>query len=390
MSSLMQPKNPDLTLDQYIDHLVAYAKKHQASDLHFEPGEKGYLIRYRIDGLLQKVDVIEKNLGHRLVAKFKVMAQINIAETRRPQDGRMHIKHQGHQLDFRLSTLPTVMGEKLVIRVLCKQNQSFGLGSLGFNPTQLALFKSCLARPQGLILITGPTGSGKTQSLYAALSHLNQEHLNLTSVEDPVEIFLEGMTQVQVNHAIDLDFSQALRSILRQDPDVIMIGEIRDLETAEIAIKAAQTGHLVLASLHTKSADQAIQRLLSLGISLAEMNHSMELVTAQRLLRKLCEQCKQPEPKAGDYLKKLGINDVHIQKSVQLFRAHGCEACNHGYRGRFAVFECIQNLSNLCTESHQVAKKRQLTLLDAALEKLTQGLTSIQEIQRVLSLDIPS
>tara|TARA_B100001094_G_scaffold333457_1_gene412831 strand:- start:19752 stop:20975 length:1224 start_codon:yes stop_codon:yes gene_type:complete len=381
----------ELSITEYIEHIFNYALTHQACDIHIEPFLDHYRIRFRIDGLLHPLCTETKEQGIKICTHLKVLAQLNIAEHRRPQDGRAQVHLPSCVLDFRLSSLPTLYGEKIVMRLQNTQKQKFHLDTLGFSTSQLQNIKRSLAKPQGLILITGPTGSGKTVSLYAALKYLNAPTKNLSTVEDPVEISLDGVNQVQANPQIDLSFAHILRALLRQDPDILMIGEIRDLETADIALKAAQTGHLVLSSLHTHSAYATLNRLINLGLSIDALVQSLELVIAQRLLRKLCPYCKQPNTQVTAQLKQLNLS---VTEGTCFYQAQGCSDCYQGYKGRIAVYEMMPmspSLRQALTHGHIQDHTEQTSqyktyddLFTAGLHKAQQGLTSLDEVLRVI------
>ena len=389
-SSFLESIQNEMNISNYVEHLFHYALTHQVCDIHIEPCVNAYRIRLRIDGVLHSLCSEQKEKGIKICTHLKVLAKLNIAEQRRPQDGRAQFNHATGSLELRINSLPTVHGEKIVMRLQSRQHQRLGLEHLGFNPKQLQQMQYALAKPQGLILITGPTGSGKTVSLYSALSYLNHSTKNLSTGEDPVEISLDGINQVHVNAQIDFSFASALRALLRQDPDILMIGEIRDLETADVALKAAQTGHLVLSSLHTSSAWAAISRLLQLGIHRTPLVQSLELIVAQRLLRKLCVHCKQPDSNAHQKLARL---QLAYKDTYRFYRAQGCALCHSGYQGRIAIYDMMPMTSALqynlihaqsCDDA-QTTHTSCEPLLKAAIEKVKQGLTSFEEIFRVLA-----
>jgi type IV pilus assembly protein PilB len=380
----------DIPIIKFIDQILSDAIEKHSSDVHFEPYEEFYRIRFRIDGLLYDITKTEISLGKRFSARLKIMANLDIAEKRLPQDGRFTLKLVNDQKqDCRLSVCPTMFGEKLVVRILNPINASLNIEHLGFDEKARQLFDKYIQQPQGLILVTGPTGSGKTITLYTALNILNQSTKNIFTVEDPVEINLHGINQVEINYKTGLDFVTALRAFLRQDPDVIMIGEIRDVETAQIAIKAAHTGHLVLATLHTNSAATSVTRLLSMGIPAFDLASSLSLVVAQRLVRKLCVHCKQQQNLPEKVLVENGL-----EANAVVYTAEGCERCNQGYRGREAVFEMLPitpAISDLIMQHSNVAKiEKQMRLLniptlrEAALIKVKNGITTLEEINRVV------
>ena len=333
----------DAPIVVYINKILIDAIRKGASDLHFEPYEKEYRIRFRVDGVLTEIAKPPVSLSSRLSARIKVISNLDIAEKRKPQDGRIKLKISAKKsIDFRVSTLPTIWGEKVVMRILDSSSALMGIDALGYEEEQKALYLEALAQPQGMILVTGPTGSGKTVSLYTGLHILNTSERNISTAEDPVEINLSGINQVQMNIKAGLDFSSALRAFLRQDPDIIMVGEIRDLETAEISIKAAQTGHLVLSTLHTNSAAETLTRLANMGVPTYNIASSVSLIIAQRLARKLCPRCKEPEQDLPhDELIAQGFTDAQIN-SMTLFKPVGCSECTHGYKGRVGIYEVLK------------------------------------------------
>jgi type IV pilus assembly protein PilB len=381
---------------KYINKVLLDAIKGGASDIHFEPYEKSYRVRFRTDGILQEVARPPVNLAGRMAARLKVMSQMDISERRLPQDGRIKLKvSKTRAIDFRVNTLPTLFGEKVVLRILDPSAAKLGIDALGYEDFQKKLYMDALAQSQGMILVTGPTGSGKTVSLYTGLNILNTPELNISTAEDPVEINLEGVNQVQMHTRIGFTFAEALRSFLRQDPDIIMVGEIRDLETAEIAIKAAQTGHLVLSTLHTNSAPETLTRLMNMGVPSFNIATSVSLIIAQRLARKLCPVCKKPAtdiPPA--ILTEEGFDEIGIARSeLQLFHPVGCQSCNGGYKGRLGVYEVVRitpAIANLIMEGGnslqiaRVAKEAGFNnLRTSALRKVAMGLTSLEEANRV-------
>ncbi|WP_092748689.1 type IV-A pilus assembly ATPase PilB [Acinetobacter boissieri] len=388
--------NPnELPIIKYVNALLFDAIRLKASDLHFEPYEKSYRVRYRIDGILREIANPPVDEANRISSRLKVMSQMDISEKRMPQDGRIKLKvAEDKAIDFRVNSLPTLFGEKIVLRILDPSSAMLGIDVLGYEPAQKKLFLDALHQPQGMVLITGPTGSGKTVSLYTGLNILNTESANISTAEDPVEINLEGINQVNVNAKVGLNFATALRSFLRQDPDIIMVGEIRDIETAEIAIKAAQTGHMVLSTLHTNSAPETLTRLRNMGVPSFNIATSVNLVIAQRLVRKLCSRCKRPINIPNKSLLELGFtNDDLTQKSVTIFEAVGCSECRDGYKGRLGVYEVMKitpEIAQLIMEdanSLQIAKKAQElgfnNLRRSGLNKVMQGLTTLQEVNRV-------
>ena len=333
----------DAPIVKFVNKVLFDAIKMAASDIHFEPYEKEYRIRIRSDGILREVVKPPKGLSPRLAARLKVMARLDISERRAPQDGRIQLKlSKNRSIDFRVSTLPTLFGEKIVLRILDPGSARMGVDALGYEEDQKKLYLDALDRPQGMILVTGPTGSGKTVSLYTGLDILNEPERNISTAEDPVEINMEGVNQVHVNPKVGLNFAQVLRSFLRQDPDVLMVGEIRDLETAEIAVKAAQTGHLVLSTLHTNSAPETITRMLNMGVPAYNIASSVSLIIAQRLARRLCKYCAEDEvgvPK--DALLELGFTE-ELLKGATIKRAVGCNQCRKGYSGRVGIYEVVK------------------------------------------------
>lgn len=374
-----------------VEALLQESLRQQASDLHFEPGDGHYRIRLRCDGLLQVASQADASLAARITAHLKVMAGLDIAERRHPQDGRMVLTPpQGAAVEFRISTLPTLWGEKIVMRRIASASACLELEQLGMEAEQILQYRTALEHPQGLILITGPTGSGKTQSLYAGLKHVNRPEVNITTAEDPVEIQLPGINQVNVSSRHGPGFASTLRALLRQDPDIIMIGEIRDLETAEIAIRAAQTGHLVLSTLHTGSAAQALTRLRNMGVPAFDIASSVRLVVAQRLVRRLCRHCREPCSLTRQAVSTEGITPVLGFKA----RPGGCPQCRRGYSGRIGIYEIVhldEALQNLVmTSDDPGAIDRHLLaqglpgLHRAGLRKVAQGLTSLDEVHRVI------
>lgn len=381
---------------RFVNKVLLDAIKMGASDIHFEPYEKTYRVRFRIDGILQEMAKPPANLAIRLAARLKVMSQMDISERRMPQDGRIKMKiSKTRAIDFRVNSLPTLFGEKIVLRILDPSSAKLGIDALGYEDFQKQMYLDALAQPQGMILVTGPTGSGKTVSLYTGLNILNTPERNISTAEEPVEINLEGINQVNVNTRVGLTFAEALRSFLRQDPDIVMVGEIRDLETAEIAIKAAQTGHLVLSTLHTNSAPETLTRLLNMGVPTFNVATTVSLIIAQRLARRLCSHCKKEAKDIPDeILKEEGFLDIRIPKEeLTLFHPVGCDKCVNGYKGRVGVYEVVRitpEISRIIMEggnSIQIAEaaKREgfFDLRTAALRKAAIGLTSLEEANRV-------
>ncbi len=381
---------------RFVNKVLLDAIKMGASDIHFEPYEKTYRVRYRVDGILQEMARPPVNLAIRLAARLKVMSQMDISERRVPQDGRIKMKiSKTRAIDFRVNTLPTLFGEKVVLRILDPSSAKLGIDALGYEDFQKKMYLDALAQPQGMILVTGPTGSGKTVSLYTGLNILNTVERNISTAEDPVEINLEGVNQVNMNTRVGLTFAEALRSFLRQDPDIVMVGEIRDLETAEIAIKAAQTGHLVLSTLHTNSAPETLTRLLNMGVPTFNVATTVSLIIAQRLARRLCSVCKkEAKDIPEDILREEGMYEVGIEPSdFNLYHPVGCDKCVNGYKGRVGVYEVVRitpEISRIIMEggnSIQIAEaaKREgfYDLRTAALRKAAIGLTSLEEANRV-------
>lgn len=386
----------DAPIVRFVNKILLDAIKGGSSDLHFEPYEKAYRIRFRTDGVLHEVARPPLALGPKLSARLKVMSKMDISERRVPQDGRIKMKlSKTKAIDFRVNTLPTLWGEKVVMRILDPTSAQMGIDALGYEDYQKEMYMKALMQPQGMILVTGPTGSGKTVSLYTGLNILNTEERNISTAEDPVEINLEGINQVNVNARIGLDFSSALRAFLRQDPDIIMVGEIRDLDTANIAIKAAQTGHMVMSTLHTNSAPETLTRMLNMGVPSFNLATSVNLIIAQRLARRLCPACKQPATDIPEsVLEEEGLFDCGLERSeVTVFKPVGCELCNGGYKGRLGVYEVVRitpKISQIIMEegnSLQIAQAAKeegfFDLRRSGLRKCAWGLTSLEEINRV-------
>ncbi len=381
---------------RFVNKVLLDAIKTGASDIHFEPYEKAYRVRFRTDGILKEVARPPTNLATKLAARLKVMSQMDISERRVPQDGRIKMKiSKTRAIDFRVNTLPTLFGEKIVLRILDPTSAKLGIDALGYEDDQKKMYLDALSQPQGMILVTGPTGSGKTVSLYTGLNILNTVERNISTAEDPVEINLEGINQVNVNNKVGLTFASALRSFLRQDPDIVMVGEIRDLETAEIGIKAAQTGHLVLSTLHTNSAPETLTRLLNMGVPTFNVATTVSLIIAQRLARRLCSHCKKPADDIPDeVLKEEGFDDIGIPRDqVTLFHPVGCDKCNNGYKGRVGVYEVVRitpEISRIIMEGGnaiQIADAAKAAgfnnLRVSALRKAASGMTSLEEANRV-------
>lgn len=395
MNQLLSPKTEaiientnehDSSAIDFVDQMILDAIKKQASDIHCEPHESGYRIRYRQDGMLHEISQIPAHRASRITARIKIMSHLDIAEKRMPQDGGFKI----NEIDCRVSSCPSIHGEKIVIRLLDPSAVSLNIDALGFNSPQKTLFINAIERPQGMILVTGPTGSGKTLTLYSALNRLNKPEVHIATVEDPVEIKVPGITQVNVNTKIGLDFSRVLRSFLRQDPDIIMVGEIRDTETAEIAMMAAQTGHLVLSTLHSKSAIETLFRLDAMGVKNAHMIHSISMIIAQRLARRLCRYCKEIRTD----LTAQALLTLGLAQDTLVYKAVGCTQCTKGYQGRIGLYEVLAMTPELgrlvLNDTHQgvllqhVQHHGMITLYESGLEKIKQGLISLEELNRVV------
>ncbi|MBN8717270.1 MAG: type IV-A pilus assembly ATPase PilB [Stenotrophomonas sp.] len=386
-------KGEDTPTVKFVNKALVDAIRRGASDIHFEPYETEYRVRYRIDGILKIFKKVPVKLHARIAARLKVMAQLDIAEKRVPQDGRIKLNlSKGKQVDFRVSTLPTMFGEKIVLRILDSSAAKMGIEKLGYEPAQQKLFLDAIHKPYGMVLVTGPTGSGKTVSLYTALGILNDETRNISTVEDPVEIRLPGVNQVQQNAKRGMTFAAALRSFLRQDPDVIMVGEIRDLETAEIAIKAAQTGHMVLSTLHTNDAPQTIARLMNMGIAPYNITSSVNLVIAQRLVRRL-HDCKRAVHLPEHALLAEGFTADEVHAGITVYEPVGCPDCTEGYKGRAGIYQVMPMTEEIQQIVLAGGNVQQLTeaalrsgvrdLRRSALDKVKQGITSLVEINRV-------
>jgi type IV pilus assembly protein PilB len=379
---------------RYINKILLDAINQGVSDIHFEPYEHTYRIRYRQDGMLNEVANPPSNLANRLSSRIKVMSRMNIAERRVPQDGRIKMKlSKSRSIDFRVNTCPTLYGEKIVLRILDPTSAQLGIEALGFEPEQQKAFMEAIHKPYGMILVTGPTGSGKTVSLYTALNLLNKPEVNISTAEDPVEIQVAGINQVNTNPKTGLTFAEALRAFLRQDPDIVMVGEIRDLETAEIAVKAAQTGHLVLSTLHTNDAPQTLTRLANMGIPPFNIASSVLLIMAQRLARRLCEHCKAPDPLPREALLEEGFTQEDIASGFTTYKAVGCDLCGSGYKGRVGIFQVMpvsEEMGKIIMEggsSLQLEKQAETegvsNLRKSGLRKVMQGTISLQELNRV-------
>jgi len=384
----------DAPVVKYVNKIFVDAINRGASDIHFEPYEKRYRVRYRIDGILSEVASPPITIATKLTARVKVMSRMDISEKRVPQDGRIKLKLSlNRSIDFRVNTCPTLFGEKVVLRILDPSSAQLGIDALGYEPDQKKVYMDALSSPYGMILVTGPTGSGKTVSLYTGLNILNVSETNISTVEDPAEINLEGVNQVNVNDKVGLTFAEAMKSFLRQDPDVIMVGEIRDLETANIAIKAAQTGHLVLSTLHTKDAPQTLTRLMNMGVPAFNIATSVNLIIAQRLGRRLCSHCKTIDDLPKDVLLSEGFTEEDLTQSPKIYKAVGCEQCSNGFKGRVGIYQVmtiseemirlIMNGANSIDIADQARKEGIADLRRSALKKIIAGLISLGEANRV-------
>jgi type IV pilus assembly protein PilB len=384
----------DAPVVRFVNKVLLDAIKRGASDVHFEPYEKLFRVRTRLDGVLSEVATPPVVLANKVCARLKVMSRMDIAERRVPQDGRIKMRlSKNRAIDFRVNTCPTLFGEKIVLRILDPSSAKLGIEMLGYEAEQRALYEKHLAKPYGMILVTGPTGSGKTVSLYTGLNILNTEDRNISTAEDPAEINLPGINQVNVNPKVGLTFASSLKAFLRQDPDVIMVGEIRDLETAEIAIKAAQTGHLVLSTLHTNDAPKTLTRLVDMGVKPYAIATSVSLIIAQRLARRLCGNCKEVRDVPKEALLKEGFGDEEIDAGISIFGPVGCKQCNEGYKGRLGIFQVmevsdamgriIMEGGNAMQISEQAAKEGVIDLRRAGLNKVKEGVTSLDEVNRV-------
>jgi len=384
----------DAPVVRFVNKILLDAIKRGASDIHFEPYEKIFRVRTRMDGVLSEVAQPPVALANKVCARLKVMSRMDIAERRVPQDGRIKMRlSKNRAIDFRVNTCPTLFGEKIVLRILDPSSAQLGIDILGYDETQKGLYLKHLAKPYGMILVTGPTGSGKTVSLYTGLNILNTEDRNISTAEDPAEINLPGINQVNVNPKVGLTFASSLKAFLRQDPDVIMVGEIRDLETAEIAIKAAQTGHLVLSTLHTNDAPRTLTRLVDMGVKPYAIATSVSLIIAQRLARKLCDNCKEVRDVPREALEKEGFQAEDIENGLTVFGPKGCKSCNDGYKGRvgiFQVMEVSETMGRIIMEggnamqiADQAANEGVIDLRRAGLNKVRDGVTSLEEINRV-------
>ncbi|MFU8840033.1 MAG: GspE/PulE family protein [Nitriliruptoraceae bacterium] len=392
----LQAVTEDAPIVRFVNVLITQAVADGASDIHIEPGERDLRVRYRIDGVLHEVMRSPRSIQNGVISRLKIMADVDIAERRIPQDGRIGLTVQGKQIDLRFSTLPTVYGEKVVMRILDKTSVMLSLDDLGFLDHNLEVYSGAYTKPYGMILVTGPTGSGKSTTLYATLNVLNQEGVNVITTEDPVEYRLPGISQVQVNPKVGLTFANALRSILRQDPDIVLVGEMRDRETAQIGIEAALTGHLVLSTLHTNDAPSAVTRLIEMGIEPFLVGSAVDCVLAQRLARRVCNRCMELVRPEAELLKVAGFDDDIVDERPEVPEARGCSACsNTGYRGRLAIHEVmsvteeIERLAVARASSEEIGRtaveQGMRQLRQDGLAKVLQGRTTIEEIGRVVT-----
>lgn len=383
----------DAPVVRFVNKILLDAINKGASDVHFEPYEKRYRVRTRRDGMLSEIAAPPIQLAGKISARIKVMSRLDISEKRIPQDGRIKLTlSKNKSIDFRVNTCPTLFGEKIVLRILDPSSAKLGIDALGYEPEQKKLYMDNLAKPYGMILVTGPTGSGKTVSLYTGLNILNTPDVNISTAEDPAEINLEGINQVNVNAKVGLTFASALKAFLRQDPDIIMVGEIRDLETAEIAIKAAQTGHMVMSTLHTNDAPQTISRLMNIGVPPYNIASALNLIIAQRLARRLCNNCKAPEDIPKEALLEEGFKKEELSK-LKIYKPVGCDQCNEGYKGRVGIYQVLpisEDMGKLIMKgasaydmADQAAKEGIPDLRASALKKVREGVTSLEEINRV-------
>lgn len=388
-----QDSGEEVEIVEFVDKMLTHAIQSKVSDIHIEPYEKNLRIRYRMDGILKVIATPPITIAGQLAARLKVLAQMDISERRVPQDGRIRFKlNDKKNIDFRVNTLPTIYGEKVVMRILDSSSATIGVDKLGFDPQQQKHLLSALEKPDGMILVTGPTGSGKTVTLYTGLGILNTPERNISTAEDPAEINMPGVNQVNVNPKVGLTFADALRAFLRQDPDIIMVGEIRDLETAEISIKAAQTGHLVLSTLHTNSAPETLTRLLNMGVPAFNIASSVHLIVAQRLARRLCEKCKKPGDIPDEALRSMGFAQEELN-TLTIYEAVGCTHCSQGYKGRVGIYQVmpisetmgrmVMDGANSIEIADQAAKEGILDLRASGLNKVRQGITSLAELERV-------
>ena len=390
---LTESEIDDAPVVRFVNKVLLDAINKGASDIHFEPYEKSYRVRFRQDGVLREVNNPPIQLANKITARIKVMSRLDISERRVPQDGRIKLTlSKNKAIDFRVNTCPTLFGEKVVLRILDPSSAKLGIDALGYEEHQKQLYLDMLAKPYGMILVTGPTGSGKTVSLYTGLNILNTADRNISTAEDPVEINMAGINQVNVNPKVGLTFAEALKAFLRQDPDVVMVGEIRDLETAEIAIKAAQTGHLVLSTLHTNDAPQTLARLMNIGVAPYNIASAVSLIIAQRLARRLCNNCKVPEDVPKEALIEEGFTEEEIP-NLKIYKAVGCDQCSGGYKGRVGIYQVMpvsEEMGRIIMQNgtamdlaDQAAKEGVADLRQSALEKVRAGVTSLEEINRV-------
>jgi len=399
--SNLKEASEDAPVIKLVNAILTDAIKKRASDIHVEPYEKSFRVRFRIDGTLYEMMKPPLKMKNAMISRLKIMSRLDIAERRLPQDGRIKLKMaKDTEMDFRVSVLPTLFGEKVVLRLLDKSNLQLDMTKLGFMDQQLADFREAIYRPFGIVLVTGPTGSGKTTTLYSALSELNKTTENISTAEDPVEFNLPGINQVQIHEEIGLSFANALRSFLRQDPDIILVGEIRDFETAEIAIKAALTGHLVLSTLHTNDAPSTVNRLLNMGIEPFLVSSATNLILAQRLVRKICPECKGPISISAESFAKLGVQQEEYEqyKNITFYKGKGCDICNNtGYKGRIALYEVmpisepikeliLQGASAIDIKREAIRQGLQ-TLRRSGISKLLEGVTSLEEVLKTTVRD---
>lgn len=384
----------DTPVVRFVNKVLLDAINKGSSDIHFEPYEKSYRVRFRTDGILAEVASPPLGMSMRLAARIKVMSRMDISERRIPQDGRIKLNlSKNRAIDFRVNTCPTLFGEKIVLRILDPSSAKMGIDALGFEPEQKKILLENLHKPYGMFLVTGPTGSGKTVTLYTGVNILNQPEINISTAEDPVEINLAGVNQVNVNPKVGLDFGSALRAFLRQDPDVILVGEIRDLETAEIAIKAAQTGHMVLSTLHTNDAPQTLTRMVNMGIAPFNIASAVNIIIAQRLARRLCTHCKKPADIPKEALLEEGFTEAQVQKGIKIYGPVGCDQCSNGYKGRVGIYQVMPitaALGRIIMEggtaldlADQAKKEGVNDLRQSGLKKVIDGHTSLEEINRV-------
>ena len=384
----------DTPVVRFVNKVLLDAINTGASDIHLEPYEKEFRVRFRNDGVLHEITSPPRSLAMRIIARLKVMSRMNIAERRVPQDGRIKMNlSRNRSIDFRVNTLPTLYGEKVVLRILDASAAQIGIDALGFEPDQQKLFTNAINKPYGMVLVTGPTGSGKTVSLYTGLNMLNSSDRNISTCEDPVEINVHGINQVNVNPKAGLDFSVALRAFLRQDPDIIMVGEIRDLETAEIAVKAAQTGHLVLSTLHTNDAPQTLTRLANMGVPPYNIASAVHLIMAQRLARRLCNNCKKEVEMPDEVKLKAGFSEEQVKNGLTIYGPVGCETCTGGYKGRVGIYQVMpvsEEMGRIIMEGgnsleleNQSKTEGVADLRESGLKKVVAGITSLEEIDRV-------